>query len=102
MGELQSLKVDPSAEKEKQRSEAKHILMQKQRALADLFKHLTKTGTVFTENSVEYTHLLLGSKITRLIRGNFVETVAIVRNIRWEARFGNAIRRVAVARTKIL
>ena len=94
--------MDPSAEKEKQRSEAKHILMQKQRALADLFKHLTKTGTVFTENSVEYTHLLLGSKITRLIRGNFVETVAIVRNIRWEARFGNAIRRVAVARTKIL
>ncbi|XP_032340488.1 LOW QUALITY PROTEIN: midasin [Camelus ferus] len=42
--ELQSLKVDPSAEKEKQRSEAKHILMQKQRALADLFKHLAKAG----------------------------------------------------------
>ncbi|KAM6185923.1 midasin [Rhynchocyon petersi] len=42
--ELQSLKVDPSAEKEKQHSEAKHILMQKQRALADLFKHLTNTG----------------------------------------------------------
>ncbi|XP_036895348.1 midasin isoform X2 [Sturnira hondurensis] len=44
VGELQSLKVEPSAEKEKQRSEAKHILMQKQRALADLFKHLAKTG----------------------------------------------------------
>nr|XP_036870003.1 midasin [Manis javanica] len=42
--ELQSLVVGPSAEKEKQRSEAKHILMQKQRALADLFKHLAKTG----------------------------------------------------------
>ncbi|KAK2507590.1 hypothetical protein MC885_004960, partial [Smutsia gigantea] len=42
--ELQSLIVGPSAEKEKQRSEAKHILMQKQRALADLFKHLAKTG----------------------------------------------------------
>ncbi|XP_060061378.1 midasin [Erinaceus europaeus] len=42
--ELQSLEVDPSAEKEKQRSEAKHILMQKQRALSDLFKHLAKTG----------------------------------------------------------
>ncbi|KAI5256381.1 Midasin [Manis pentadactyla] len=42
--ELQSLTVGPSAEKEKQRSEAKHILMQKQRALADLFKHLAKTG----------------------------------------------------------
>ncbi|XP_073934254.1 midasin isoform X1 [Castor canadensis] len=41
---LQSLKVEPSAEREKQRSEAKHILMQKQRALSDLFKHLTKTG----------------------------------------------------------
>uniref|UniRef100_A0A3Q2I9Y3 Midasin n=1 Tax=Equus caballus TaxID=9796 RepID=A0A3Q2I9Y3_HORSE len=44
VSELQSLKVEPSAEKEKQRSEAKHILMRKQRALADLFKHLAKTG----------------------------------------------------------
>ncbi|XP_066110370.1 midasin isoform X3 [Saccopteryx bilineata] len=44
VSELQSLKVEPSAEKEKQRSEAKHILMQKQRALADLFKHLARTG----------------------------------------------------------
>uniref|UniRef100_A0A8C6R246 Midasin n=1 Tax=Nannospalax galili TaxID=1026970 RepID=A0A8C6R246_NANGA len=44
VNELQSLKVEPSAEKEKQRSEAKHILMQKQRALSDLFKHLAKTG----------------------------------------------------------
>uniref|UniRef100_A0A8D1BB25 Midasin n=1 Tax=Sus scrofa TaxID=9823 RepID=A0A8D1BB25_PIG len=44
VSELQSLKVEPSSEKEKQRSEAKHILMQKQRALADLFKHLAKTG----------------------------------------------------------
>ncbi|XP_048209797.1 midasin isoform X2 [Perognathus longimembris pacificus] len=41
---LQSLKVDPSTEREKQQSEAKHILMQKQRALSDLFKHLAKTG----------------------------------------------------------
>uniref|UniRef100_A0A286XYZ2 Midasin n=1 Tax=Cavia porcellus TaxID=10141 RepID=A0A286XYZ2_CAVPO len=44
VSELQHLKVEPSAEKEKQRSEAKHILMQKQRALSDLFKHLAKTG----------------------------------------------------------
>ncbi|XP_059556931.1 midasin isoform X4 [Myotis daubentonii] len=44
VSELQSLQVEPSAEKEKQRSEAKHILMQKQRALADLFKHLAKSG----------------------------------------------------------
>ncbi|XP_008565442.1 PREDICTED: midasin [Galeopterus variegatus] len=44
VNELQSLKVEPSAEKEKQRSEAKHILMQKQRALSDLFKHLAETG----------------------------------------------------------
>lgn len=87
MRELQSLRVDPSAEKEKQRSEAKHILRQKQRALADLFKHLTKAGTVFTGNSMEYTHLLLGRKITWLIWGNLVDTVEIVRNIRWKARF---------------
>ncbi|XP_075410883.1 midasin isoform X2 [Tenrec ecaudatus] len=44
VGELQRLKVGPTAEKEKQRSEAKHILMQKQRALSDLFKHLANTG----------------------------------------------------------
>uniref|UniRef100_A0A8I3X1N2 Midasin n=1 Tax=Callithrix jacchus TaxID=9483 RepID=A0A8I3X1N2_CALJA len=44
VSELQSLKVEPYAEKEKQRSEAKHILMQKQRALSDLFKHLAKIG----------------------------------------------------------
>lgn len=46
VSELQGLKVEPSAEKEKQRSEAKHILLQKQRALADLFQHLAKTGKV--------------------------------------------------------
>ncbi|XP_006870675.1 PREDICTED: midasin [Chrysochloris asiatica] len=44
VNELQNLKVEPSAEKEKQRSEAKHILMQKQRALSELFKHLANTG----------------------------------------------------------
>ncbi|KAM8954164.1 midasin [Pelodytes ibericus] len=42
--DLQKLTIDQSAEKEKQKSEAKHILMQKQRALADLFKMLSKTG----------------------------------------------------------
>ncbi|KAM4771043.1 midasin [Rhinophrynus dorsalis] len=42
--ELQNLTIDQTAEKEKQKSEAKHILMQKQRALSELFKMLTKTG----------------------------------------------------------
>ncbi|XP_048386295.2 midasin [Stegostoma tigrinum] len=42
--DLQSLTVDQMADKDKQRSEIKHILMQKQRALADLFKHLTEIG----------------------------------------------------------
>lgn len=42
--ELQSLSVDPSAEKEKQKADVKHILQQKQRALADLFKMLTEIG----------------------------------------------------------
>ncbi|NWW44539.1 MDN1 protein, partial [Pedionomus torquatus] len=42
--ELQSLTVDQTADKEKQKSEAKHIQMQKQRALSDLFKSLAKTG----------------------------------------------------------
>nr|XP_045010044.1 midasin isoform X2 [Jaculus jaculus] len=44
VNELQSLQVDSSVEKEKQQSQAKHILMQKQRALSDLFKHLAKIG----------------------------------------------------------
>ncbi|XP_011610045.2 midasin isoform X2 [Takifugu rubripes] len=42
--ELQSLTVDTSAEKEKQKSDVKHILQQKQRALSDLFKMLTQIG----------------------------------------------------------
>ena len=48
VSKLQSLKVEPSAEKEKLRSEAKHILMQKQRALADLFKYLANMGKVLS------------------------------------------------------
>uniref|UniRef100_A0A8C4UIL8 Midasin n=1 Tax=Falco tinnunculus TaxID=100819 RepID=A0A8C4UIL8_FALTI len=44
VAELQDLTVDQTADKEKQKSEAKHIQMQKQRALSDLFKSLAKTG----------------------------------------------------------
>ncbi|KAM9316620.1 LOW QUALITY PROTEIN: midasin [Gastrophryne carolinensis] len=42
--ELQNLTVNQTADKEKQKSEAKHILLRKQRALSDLFKMLGKTG----------------------------------------------------------
>ncbi|XP_031717305.1 midasin isoform X1 [Anarrhichthys ocellatus] len=42
--DLQNLTVDASAEKDKQKSEVKHILQQKQRALSDLFKMLTEIG----------------------------------------------------------
>ncbi|CAL8311820.1 unnamed protein product [Lota lota] len=42
--DLQGLVVDAAAEKEKQRSEVKHILQQKQRALSDLFKMLRDIG----------------------------------------------------------
>lgn len=42
--DLQSLSVDTSAEKEKQKAEVKHILQQKQRALSDLFKMLAEIG----------------------------------------------------------
>ncbi|XP_019393298.1 PREDICTED: midasin isoform X2 [Crocodylus porosus] len=42
--ELQNLTFNQAAEKEKQKSEVKHIHMQKQRALSDLFKSLAKTG----------------------------------------------------------
>lgn len=42
--DLQALVVNQNADKEVQRSEVKHILMQKQRALADLFKQLAEIG----------------------------------------------------------
>ncbi|XP_018427598.1 PREDICTED: midasin [Nanorana parkeri] len=42
--ELQNLTVNQTAEKEKQKSEAKNILLQKQRALSELFKMLAKSG----------------------------------------------------------
>ncbi|XP_058470371.1 midasin [Solea solea] len=42
--DLQSLNIDMSAEKEKQKAEIKHILQQKQRALSDLFKMLAEIG----------------------------------------------------------
>ncbi|XP_067841398.1 midasin [Heptranchias perlo] len=42
--DLQTLTVDQTADKDKQRSEVKHILMQKQRGLADLFKRLAEIG----------------------------------------------------------
>ncbi len=42
--DLQSLTINTSAEKEKQKAEVKHILQQKQRALSDLFKMLTEIG----------------------------------------------------------
>uniref|UniRef100_A0A670YH89 Midasin n=1 Tax=Pseudonaja textilis TaxID=8673 RepID=A0A670YH89_PSETE len=41
---LQNMSVNSTLEKEKQKSEAKHLLLQKQRALAELFKHLATTG----------------------------------------------------------
>lgn len=41
---LQSLTVDRSVEEERQKAEVKHILLQKQRALSDLFKMLAQIG----------------------------------------------------------
>uniref|UniRef100_M4AJ01 Midasin n=1 Tax=Xiphophorus maculatus TaxID=8083 RepID=M4AJ01_XIPMA len=42
LGDLQSLSIDTAAAKEKQQTEVKHILQQKQRALSDLFKMLSE------------------------------------------------------------
>uniref|UniRef100_A0A3B4AV04 Midasin n=1 Tax=Periophthalmus magnuspinnatus TaxID=409849 RepID=A0A3B4AV04_9GOBI len=44
MRELQALTVNPSADKDREKSEVKHILQQKQRALSDLFKMLSEIG----------------------------------------------------------
>ncbi|XP_060072903.1 midasin-like [Ylistrum balloti] len=50
--ELQSLEVDQSAEKDKQKAEAKHIHQKKRKALADLFKHLTFIGLSYRKGLV--------------------------------------------------
>ncbi|XP_047429048.1 midasin isoform X2 [Mugil cephalus] len=50
--DLQSLTVDTSAEKEKQKAEVKHILQQKQRALSDLFKMLSEIGLSYRKGLV--------------------------------------------------
>ncbi|XP_053143364.1 midasin isoform X2 [Hemicordylus capensis] len=42
--ELQNMSVNPTADKEKQKSEVKHLLVQKQRALSELFKSLATMG----------------------------------------------------------
>lgn len=49
---LQSLEVDTTLPKEKQKTQAKNILQQKHRALADLFKTLTKIGLSFRSGIV--------------------------------------------------
>lgn len=77
VSELQSLKVEPSAEKEKQRSEAKHILLRKQRALADLFQHLAKTGEILIWNLMKDDHQLLGRKTMWVMLGKFLEVIVV-------------------------
>ncbi|NWH71168.1 MDN1 protein, partial [Piaya cayana] len=63
VAELQNLTFDQTADKEKQKSEAKHIQMQKQRALSDLFKSLAKIGLSYRKGlawcrSKDYNELL--------------------------------------------
>ncbi|KAJ8918424.1 hypothetical protein NQ315_008121 [Exocentrus adspersus] len=50
---LQKLEVDTNLPKEKQKSQAKNILQQKHRALADLFKSLSKIGLSFRTGIIE-------------------------------------------------
>ncbi|XP_062266826.1 midasin [Platichthys flesus] len=50
--DLQSLTINMSAEKEKQKSEIKQILQQKQRALSDLFKMLADIGLSYRKGLV--------------------------------------------------
>ncbi|CAG9859620.1 unnamed protein product [Phyllotreta striolata] len=50
---LQQLEVDTTLERKKQKSQAKHILQQKHRALADLFKALSKMGLSYRTGLVE-------------------------------------------------
>nr|XP_057921265.1 midasin [Doryrhamphus excisus] len=50
--ELQGLTLDPSAEKDKQKVQVKHILQQKQRALSDLFKMLAEIGLSYRKGLI--------------------------------------------------
>ncbi|CAG9814437.1 unnamed protein product [Phaedon cochleariae] len=50
---LQNLEVDKNIPKEKQKGQAKSILQQKHRALADLFKTLSKIGLSFRTGIIE-------------------------------------------------
>lgn len=52
-GYLRGLEVDRTQEKPKQKSQAKHILTQKRKALADCFKMLTKLGLSFRSGMLE-------------------------------------------------
>ncbi|CAJ0966002.1 unnamed protein product [Ranitomeya imitator] len=74
--ELQNLTVNQAAEKEKQKSEAKHILMQKQRALAELFKMLSKTGTyeIVRNTFLNYTETTMYSMVLYMRKGYIQNT----------------------------
>ncbi|XP_042084236.1 midasin isoform X2 [Haplochromis burtoni] len=50
--DLQSLTINTSADKDKQKAEIKHILQQKQRALSDLFKMLTEIGLSYRKGLI--------------------------------------------------
>ncbi|KAJ8039371.1 Midasin [Holothuria leucospilota] len=50
--ELQALEVTKDAEKEKQKSEAKHINLRKRKALSDLFKHLSSLGLSYRKGLI--------------------------------------------------
>ncbi|XP_043927744.1 midasin [Protopterus annectens] len=50
--DLRDMTVDQTADKEKQKSEVKHILMQKQRALSELFKLLTRMGLSYKKGLI--------------------------------------------------
>ncbi|KAK5645761.1 hypothetical protein RI129_004225 [Pyrocoelia pectoralis] len=62
---LQSLEVDTTLSKEKQKSQAKGILLQKRKGLADLFKALTeiglsyRTGIVYSKSREETSQFLI-------------------------------------------
>ncbi|XP_066468783.1 midasin [Tiliqua scincoides] len=50
--ELKNMSVNPAADKEKQKSEVKHLLVQKQRALTELFKNLATTGLSYRKGLI--------------------------------------------------
>jgi len=64
--ELHDLKVDPKLSKIKQKSQSKHILQQKRKALSELFKTLQHIGLSYKAGLIGYDQIDYSVEFARL------------------------------------